>query len=332
MTEPLTTIECDLRNFAFMPLDVLRLRDSEFSALASGDEFRAGVLLWAAAWHQVPAASLPDDDRILAVLAGYGRGVNDWLAVREGALRGFIKCSDGRLYHPVIAEKANEAWRSKQAQLSKTEAARAAKSGKKAAVTISVTDVVTEPVTDVVTDGATPSVTGSNREGEGYRERKKEPPNPQTLPEGFAEAWACWPEAGKRRSSKAKAAEVWRRIADEAGGGVALAQRVAAFAESPDARRDGGQFVPALERWLRDGKWEHWWPKNPETTGDPNADDDKRIHPQMQRNWMRDFLEYGPGGWREHIRGPNPRQPGCLVSPEIMAEFGFTPVVQAGAA
>jgi hypothetical protein len=30
--------------------------------------------------------------------------------VRQGALRGWAKCDDGRLYHPVVAEKANEAW------------------------------------------------------------------------------------------------------------------------------------------------------------------------------------------------------------------------------
>lgn len=30
--------------------------------------------------------------------------------VRQGALHGWIKCSDNRLYHPVVAEKVNSAW------------------------------------------------------------------------------------------------------------------------------------------------------------------------------------------------------------------------------
>ncbi len=113
MTQPLTPKDCDLRDFAFMPLDVVRLRDSDMAATESPEACWAAVLLWAASWHQVPAASLPDDDRVLSNLAGYGRVVREWLKVKSGAMRGWIKCDDGRLYHPVVAEKANESWESK---------------------------------------------------------------------------------------------------------------------------------------------------------------------------------------------------------------------------
>lgn len=97
-----------------MELDVRRLRDSEFSASVTGEAFRAGVLLWCAAWHQVPAASLPDNDTELSNLAGFGRVIREWKRVREQALNGFIKCSDGRLYHAVIAEKAMAAFAAKE--------------------------------------------------------------------------------------------------------------------------------------------------------------------------------------------------------------------------
>jgi hypothetical protein len=121
---PLTPPDCDLRDFAFMPLDVVRLRDSDLAVTAEADEFRCAVLLWCASWHQVPAASLPDDDKVLAQYAGYGRVVKEWLKVRDGAMRGWVKCSDGRLYHTVVAEKANEAWTAKLRQRLKTECAR----------------------------------------------------------------------------------------------------------------------------------------------------------------------------------------------------------------
>jgi hypothetical protein len=121
---PLTPPDCDLRDFAFMPLDVVRLRDSDLAVTAEADEFRCAVLLWCASWHQVPAASLPDDDKVLAQYAGYGRVVKEWLKVRDGAMRGWVKCSDGRLYHAVVAEKANEAWTAKLRQRLKTECAR----------------------------------------------------------------------------------------------------------------------------------------------------------------------------------------------------------------
>lgn len=107
---PLVPAEVDLRDFQFMPLDVKRLRDSDLAAEEAPEACWAAVLLWCASWHQSPAASLPDNDRVLASLAGYGRVVAEWQKVRAGALRGWVKCSDGRLYHPVVAEKAVEAW------------------------------------------------------------------------------------------------------------------------------------------------------------------------------------------------------------------------------
>lgn len=107
-----------------MPLDVARLRDSELAAKESPEACWAAVQLWAASWHQVPAASIPDDDQWMAQKTGYGRIIKEWLKVRPGALRGFVKCSDGRLYHPVVAEKAREAWQSKLEQRYRTECAR----------------------------------------------------------------------------------------------------------------------------------------------------------------------------------------------------------------
>lgn len=101
--------DLDLRDFPYMPLDVVRLRDSEMAVLSSGEEFRAAVMLWCAAWHQVPASSLPNDDRILANLAGFGRDVEAWMRIKEAALHGFALHADGKLYHSVIAEKATEA-------------------------------------------------------------------------------------------------------------------------------------------------------------------------------------------------------------------------------
>ncbi len=124
LPQPLTPADCDLRDFKFMPLDVVRLRDSDIATVSEGDEFRCAVLLWCASWHQVPAASLPDDDKLLAQYAGFGRVVKEWVRVRNGALRGWVKCSDGRLYHPVVAEKANESWLAKLRQRLKTECGR----------------------------------------------------------------------------------------------------------------------------------------------------------------------------------------------------------------
>jgi len=116
MTEPLVHADLDLRDFPFMPVDIRRLLTSETWLTASGDEKAAAMTLWLESWHQMPAGSLPDNDKMLAILSQAG---SKWKRVRTAALQGWIKCTDGRLYHPVVCEKAIEAWERKRTQVSK---------------------------------------------------------------------------------------------------------------------------------------------------------------------------------------------------------------------
>ena len=108
MTAPLTPPSCNLRGLDYMPLDVVRLLDSDTLALSTGDEFKAAFQLWCRAWKEVPAASLRNDDRILARAAGVA--LSEWQTIKAAALRGWVECDDGRIYHPVVAEKALRAW------------------------------------------------------------------------------------------------------------------------------------------------------------------------------------------------------------------------------
>jgi hypothetical protein len=107
---PLVPPECDLRGLPFMALDIVRLFSSTFNAIANDSEWRAGLTLWAKAHHELPAGSLPQDDACLAQVAGLGRDMSQWKKVKKIALRGWFKCVDGRLYHPVVAEKVLAAW------------------------------------------------------------------------------------------------------------------------------------------------------------------------------------------------------------------------------
>lgn len=102
----MTPADCDLRGMPFMPLDVIRLLDSDLFALTTGEEFKAAVALWCKSWTQVPAGSLPNDDRVLAHLSSTG---SQWKKIKGGAMRGWALCSDHRWYHPVVSEKALEA-------------------------------------------------------------------------------------------------------------------------------------------------------------------------------------------------------------------------------
>ncbi len=103
--EPPIRSDADVRSIADMPLAV-----ETIFALAkevSLEVLGAAVLLRCWAWHQVPGGSLPDNDEALAAMVGLRRDV--WQRVRALALDGFARCSDGRLYHHAIVEKARAA-------------------------------------------------------------------------------------------------------------------------------------------------------------------------------------------------------------------------------
>jgi hypothetical protein len=106
--DPLTPADCDMTGLPFMPMDLARVMDSDMFALSTGEEFKAAFALWAKAWSQRPAGSLPKDDRVLARFVGVS--LSEWMTLAPMALRNWIECSDGRLYHPVVCEKALQAW------------------------------------------------------------------------------------------------------------------------------------------------------------------------------------------------------------------------------
>ncbi len=109
---PIVSAEVDLRGMEFMPLKGDILFKSTTWLKGSHEARSAALRLW---WHsfahEVPAASLPDDDQLLAEYAGYGEVVKAWLKIKPQAMRGWVKCDDGRLYHKIVAELALEAWK-----------------------------------------------------------------------------------------------------------------------------------------------------------------------------------------------------------------------------
>jgi hypothetical protein len=108
---PPVPADSDLRGMDFMPLKGDRLFDSVTWIEASPEGRCAALRLW---WHafakELPAGSLPDNDRLLSVYAGYGESVRAWKKVKLQALRGWFLAADGRLYHKVVAEIVCEAW------------------------------------------------------------------------------------------------------------------------------------------------------------------------------------------------------------------------------
>lgn len=160
MTEPMTPPECDLRGFEFMPLMGDRLFKSATWIAASSEAKVAMLRLWWHSYaHEAPAASLPDNDQLLAEYAGYGVMVKGWLKIKEQAIRGFVLCTDGRLYHPIVAELALAGWKERLRNREKQRAYRERTSVKDGDVTVTKTGskVGTKPRRNA-------------RQGEGQRE------------------------------------------------------------------------------------------------------------------------------------------------------------------
>ena len=105
--------EADLTDFKFMPLEVARLRRSKAWLICKRRPELAFFMLnlWTASWHERPAGSLEDDDDVLADAAMCSP--EKWTKVRADVMRGWFKAADGRLYHPVVAEKVMDSWHGK---------------------------------------------------------------------------------------------------------------------------------------------------------------------------------------------------------------------------
>jgi hypothetical protein len=104
---PLISREVYLRDKCkWLPLDTDRLARSPFMRIASNVQLGAAFRLWLLAWGEQPTGSLPNDDRWLSDAAKIDRQF--WSCEAAVVLHGFIACSDGRLYHPVICEIAKK--------------------------------------------------------------------------------------------------------------------------------------------------------------------------------------------------------------------------------
>lgn len=117
---------------------------------------------------------------------------------------------------------------------------------------------------------------GGGREGEGRKEPtvpRPAKPNPAT--DDFETAWQTYPPKGRERSkSRDKTRPIWREAAKGAGGSDRLLSCVQRYVRE-DQTHKGECGPPAFDRWLRDGRWEHWLPEARGPTG-------PHISPELQ--------------------------------------------------
>lgn len=157
--DPLVPEGVSTSGFPTMPLDVGRLLASD-TWVEAADVPKLGhalVSLWAAAWMQTPPASLPTNAKTLARLAFCSP--SEWSEIAERALAGFVLCNDGRLYHPVIAEKVLWAASRNVHNRARTEKAREAAAARRAQAIEEARILAAAQSTDSVAKSVTESVT-----------------------------------------------------------------------------------------------------------------------------------------------------------------------------
>lgn len=305
LPEPLTAPDCDCRGLSFMPLDVQRLRDSDLALLSTGDEFKAAVLLWCAAWHQTPAGSLPSDDRVLSRLSGLD--AKAWKRAKAMALRGWAECSDGRLYHAVVAEKAAAAWgeRIKYRQRREVDRDRLRDwRDRKLTKPIARNGPLNEPSNDPETPHETGSETRfeTSKTGTGTYIPPVGTPSvapPELGKEAWQRAVQLLTSAGRLSETKARTffgkllaehrldpADLLPSIVKAQTNGTADPQAYLARAAQMIASRRGGTSAPPpadVRNWT-DAHWEN-----------------------VMRIWREENL------WDLDTMGPEPGKPGCIV-------------------
>jgi hypothetical protein len=193
----MTPPECDLRGYDFMPLLGQRMFTSEFYLRSSAEGFRAGIRLLWAAWQQCPAGSLPDDDVMLCRLADLGTDLKRWRKLRPEALKKFIKCSDGRLYNPILSEWVLTAWKKRLRERERKSLYRAKR---EAGVPWDGTGTGRGQDGDRTgTSASCPSREGEREgEGEGYKKERKKPLTPSPGGDGGLES----SEDGKEKDGR----------------------------------------------------------------------------------------------------------------------------------
>ena len=242
LPDPLVPADCDCTDLDGFMLNTERLMGSEFIAVAQHEEIAAALMLWCRAWKQRPAASLPDDEKVLAAFARMP--IQRFRKLREAILHGFVKCSDGRIYHRVLAEEAIRAFEKKKAFRRKreTDAERLRKWRSERSRNANETTDETRFVA----------------EGQGQGQVFKYPPTPRKrgrvhgFPPGFDAFWAAYP----RKVAKEAAAKAFARTRPDEATLTMMLSAIRRQAASPAWQKDRGEFVPHAATWLNGRRWE----------------------------------------------------------------------------
>ncbi len=203
-------------------LDHERIRQSDTWALATSDARPWLLMLWMVAWEQTPCGALPADDELIA--ARLGMSSKAFAKHRSVLLRGWEKCSDGKLYHPTITQRVLEMLARRRKEAERKAAARGRTPPEGVGNTAVVTELSRGTGAGLHPESDTGTGTGETSSMSSGKKRASAPPRPVDVAE---QVWSDW-----LTLRKAKRAPVTETVID-------------------GARSEAGKASMSLEAFLR---------------------------------------------------------------------------------
>lgn len=250
-------------------LDIERIENSDTWTLTPPDMRPWLLMLWMRSWTQTPCGSLPANDELVA--ARIGMEARIFGANRDILMRGWYRCSDGRLYHPVITESVETMRDSRKAERLKKAKQRAGAQGEDSppppsppAPAPSVTAPAPSPANvpgdrpgnpEVVPPLSQVSPTTGPGTGPGTGTGKKTSANsrPTASPDGslFDGFWSSYP----KKVAKKAARKAFDKLKPTAETMVQILAALKAQVASEEWRKEGGQYIPHPASWLNAERW-----------------------------------------------------------------------------
>lgn len=244
-------------------LDIERIENSDTWTLTPSDMRPWLLMLWMRSWTQTPCGSLPASDELVAARIGMDGRI--FHANRDILMRGWYRCADGRLYHPVITESVEAMRDSRKAERIKKANQRAnspaapppppAPAPTPAAATPAPAHAFVpgdNPGNPAGVPGCPPTGPGTGPgTGTGIKHSAKR--RPTASPDGslFDEFWSHYP----KKAAKKDARKAFDKTKADRTKLDAMIAAVKVQKAGEGWTKDRGQFIPNAATWLNGERW-----------------------------------------------------------------------------
>lgn len=176
----------------------------------------------------------------------------------------FWQVEGDKLVNPKLRSQWEEL---QQVRRSQSDAAR--RTNEKLGRKTSLSDTLSDTVTDTLTDpSASASASAKSKHTlAGNRSRTRATKTGDQVDPLFAKFWADYPRQIRRKETQA----AWRALAEPQR--IAAIEALASFKSCDAWQEQSGKFIPAPDRFLREGRW-----KTPPSIGEKNANGNRKSH------------------------------------------------------